>query len=83
MIKVVNHIKETKYPPNFVYSVNYRDWLIQEFDQIKADQKSQVHQFFNVSEALQSLKRLSKISFSESEMLVYTRIWMFYKYLSK
>ena len=83
MIKVVNHIKETKYPPNFVYSVNYRDWLIQQFDQIKADQKSQVHQFFNVSEALQCLKRLSKITFSEAEMLVYTRIWMFYKYLSK
>jgi hypothetical protein len=83
MIKVVNHLKETKYPPNFVYSVNYRDWLIQQFDQIKADQKSQIHQFFNVSEALQSLKRLSKFTFSESEMLVYTRIWMFYKYLSK
>ena len=81
--KVFNHLKESKYPPNFVYSTNYRNWLIEQIEYIKSDQNSIIHSYFNVSEALQSLKELSKPSYSESEMLYYSRIWMFYKYLTQ
>jgi len=80
--KVLNHIKEKKYPPNFVYDNNYLSWVIEQLEEISLDKNLTIHDYFNVSEALNILKKDIKTTFSESEILPYTRIIMFSNYLS-
>ena len=80
--KVVSHLFEKKYPPNFIYNDKYISWVMKMLEEINSDKNLKIHDYFNVNEAIYSLNRTLKKSFSESEMLPYTRIIMFSNYLS-
>ena len=81
--KVFNHLRERKYPPNFEYDNHYRNWITEELEKIILDKKSEIHNYFLVTDALNTIKNSKNSTFSESEALKFTRICMFYNYLSK
>jgi len=80
--KVLNHFREKKYPPNFTYDFNYLLWITEKLEEMNSNKSLKIHQYFNVSEALKTIKKTYKTHFSESELLPYSRIIMFSNYLS-
>jgi asparagine synthetase B (glutamine-hydrolysing) len=81
--KVFNHLREKKYPPNFTYDVHYLSWIKEKLVELNANKNLLIHRYFDISKALIEIQKTSKSTFSESEMLPYTRIIMFSNYLSK
>ena len=81
--KVFNHLREKKYPPNFNYDINYLSWIKEKLEEINANKNLKIHRYFDVSKAMKEIQKTSKITFSESELLPYTRIIMFSNYLAK
>jgi hypothetical protein len=79
---VLNHFREKKYPPNFTYDFNYLLWITEKLEEMNSNKSLKIHQYFNVSEALKTIKKTYKTHFSESELLPYSRIIMFSNYLS-
>ena len=67
--KVISHLFEKKYPPNFIYNDKYVSWVMKMLEEINSDKNLKIHNYFNVNEAIYSLNRTLKKSFSESEML--------------
>ncbi len=81
--KVLNHLNEKKYPPNFTYNQKYISWIREKLEEINVNKSSKIHRFFNLSETLKEIEKMNKNTFSESELLPYTRIITFHNYLSK
>lgn len=81
--KVLNHLREKNYPPNFTYDIHYLYWVKEKLVELNTNKNLKIHRYFDITKAIKEIQKTSKSKLSEADILPYTRIIMFSHYLSK